>query len=613
MKPMESVWDGSASAAAKQMLRPGLRSAKRSHFVRSLLFLTSRTGLRRGRFWAEAMAADLLIFDYQDGCQPGEHISVTKSIGMCHEIFPGSLCSVRLTELEPEYAHQPQTTSKIIEEIRTSIAQPQVHWLLLPMCDESKDVQTYIDMINEADKNWLSEHGQLQLICETPRCLKNLDDILSDHPSIAAVIVGAGDFARYTQLADKTRLADLLGWDILNACLRHGRFPIGTPTLAIKGDSSAHFQAVADSGFRSCIVLYPTQVEACNQSFTPRQDLIETILPQLDTWISSGASGYQQGSGKDFVGPPHMKQKLWMAQYAAEFSLERQHCGKADKALIPELKRIFENTPAHGTLLGTMLPFLALGNTLHPDHGSLLANLNISDPQWMGQGMGQGMVTGPEGESLPQALEDVSLILTEVIHRRMTSQGKMVVSEKVILFNQEHQALLSFVRRVLQNVIPYSDVNKIPVETKRVKQPGSAQPAVRSRIKPDEVEARAGQRVAEHSLRSPNRDLHTKLCKLCGYHAPVHWGDSPILPSTLHLACHRIVGPELGFDSESIAIIDMTFHSPMKADSDCINIICADRERPGSYISILRTGSHMDRDSSILSTVFFTPKGPVEP
>ena len=62
--------------AARQMLKSMMDSAKTKHLARSYLFLNSQAGFKRNSFWRESMESDVLVYDFQDGCPPGERDNV---------------------------------------------------------------------------------------------------------------------------------------------------------------------------------------------------------------------------------------------------------------------------------------------------------------------------------------------------------------------------------------------------------------------------------------------------------------------------------------------------------------------------------------------------------
>ena len=162
------------------------------------------------------MKSDVLIFDFQDGCPPGMRSTVAEGLGMAHITYPNMKFSVRVTELERDETHESGST--ILDELSVSMKQKQVYWIILPMCDSGDDVKEYINMINHIDPTWLTQHGGLQIICETPLGLKNLHDTLGSHKEIKGVIAGAGDYFRFAQVKDDLLLPQLR-WDVLNACL----------------------------------------------------------------------------------------------------------------------------------------------------------------------------------------------------------------------------------------------------------------------------------------------------------------------------------------------------------------------------------------------------------
>ena len=62
--------------ASAMMLKSMMDSAKMKHLARSHLFLSPQAGLKRNSFWRETMESDVLVYDFQDGCPPGERGNV---------------------------------------------------------------------------------------------------------------------------------------------------------------------------------------------------------------------------------------------------------------------------------------------------------------------------------------------------------------------------------------------------------------------------------------------------------------------------------------------------------------------------------------------------------
>ena len=578
------------SRALSQMMRSTLRSAKEAHVARSHLFLASGAGLERGRFWAEAMSSDVLVYDFQDGCRPGEEGNVFESIKRSRQVFPGSVCAVRVKELECEYtgeSHEPE----VLDQIIASLSQPQVRWLQLPMCNTIDDVQQYVDIVNDVDRNWLAEHGQLQIICETPWCQKNLDDVLADHQDVAAVIVGGGDYSRYAQM-DLTKMTELLRWDVLNACLRHGRFAIDSPTLGVTTDKSSHFEEGRAAGMRSSLVLHPSLVENCNATFSPSLDEIQRMLPDIDQWMRTGATGYRRGSGADFIGPPHLKQMVWKAKYSGKICSKPTFVKKIDH-LLSGLKQSFRFSPSAGSIMDPMLPLLALGASAHPAHHRLIANLGCSECKW-----GRGSMD-EHGNLRPNLLDAAKSVCTNVLHRKMTRAGKMIVTSEVEILDEKHQPQLSYVRKFLEEPTPYDerDDNSWSAEASK---------AMPMRITASNAIARAGRTVSENVVTAPNEGMHEQFCALLSYDAPLHHTNLPTIPSTLHLACHQIYADDRRSSAKPIHISDVTYHAQLKPNQLCRCTVYRDLDGgKGSYISILRAVDEEMNDAQILSSLLF--------
>ncbi len=296
--------------ASRQMLKSLLPSAKRHHLARTLLFVTPRGTLYRNKFWADTMDADVLVYDFQDGCPPKDYMKVMDGLRIAHDVHPKKVISVRVTELERDDG------SRIYNEMKASIMQKQVHWFMLPMCDNTDDVKEYMGIINKIDPSWLSHHGSLKIICETPKGLRNLDQILDAIPEIKGVVAGAGDYFRFAQGSEHTLLSKFR-WEILNACLCHGRFPIDTPPLTLSSDENDealrwHLQSALDSGYRSIIALHPQQTGIMNGNFSPTADEISSAQMHVPHWLQRRETGYKRGSGDSrfwnhFCGLLHVK------------------------------------------------------------------------------------------------------------------------------------------------------------------------------------------------------------------------------------------------------------------------------------------------------------------
>ena len=585
-------------AAARQMQVQLLKAGGNCRFLaRSCLFLSPRAGLSRNKHWTNCMESDVLIYDFQDGCPPQERQHVFQGLMKGHEMFPNKPFSVRLTELERDG----QDGLSIINEIRACVEQTQVRWLMLPMCDNKHDVQYYIDMLNSIDPQWLQNHGSLKIIMETPDSLHNLDDILGHHSDIEGIVVGAGDYFRFAQTKEET-YSSLLHWDVLNACLRHRRFPIHAPSLKIDQRKFPDFcNDALSSGYKSAIILHPQQVKIANDILSVSKSDADNHRDIAKIWLDRRETGYRRGSGDSFVGPPHAKLSSWLATYDSNITaksrffieeinednlhhtrhllsdLSRSIDITSDDDISGVLKSKENNHGGEGNHL-TELIFLAMVTTCHRRHKDILFNLGYANGRfWV------------PAETIKEA--DAKHVCTTLVSRRLTSAGnRAIVVYDCEILNGNFEKIYSIQMFLMEIVMPFEsfddvdDLKPSPAEKSK-------------RVYADEASKfkMSSTRDAIH-FKSPSSEIHSDFCEYLGLHAPVHHSTDcpPVVPSTLHVTCHN-----LPFNSIE-TIVDVNFCAPMEPDRQYSRYI---RHIKGkTYISFVTD------DGNLLSSVTFSTK-----
>eukprot|EP01126_Amoeba_proteus_P009825 TRINITY_DN13759_c0_g1_i1.p1 TRINITY_DN13759_c0_g1~~TRINITY_DN13759_c0_g1_i1.p1 ORF type:complete len:548 (+),score=34.49 TRINITY_DN13759_c0_g1_i1:169-1812(+) len=474
--------------------------------------------------------------------------------------------------------------SKIYEEIKASVSQKQVYWLMLPMCDNKDDVKAYIDMIRHADKDWLVNHGALQIICETPQLLKNLDGVLSEIPEVTAVIVGAGDYLRFAQ-GSSDLLLPLLRWDILNACLRHQRLPIDTPTLNLKDNEELlnTFNNATKCGLRSGCLLHPRQVETANSVFSPQEEEVAASQETAQKFLESRDTGYRRSTGDDFHGPPHLKQRLWQVTYHAQINAKKVSTTKRiDKQVIKKTVSILEQS--RGDALGdhSMLTFLSLATTFHPRHQDLVANLGFFNAHYA------------DTENFVK-VEEAAFVNTQLISHKSTSNLLHAISTyNVEILDKKFQPIFYVTIRLMEKRNSFED----PVccegdfpHVKKITEPIRDQALIRMQM------GSAKQLIDCQIFFSPSEEIHKSYCALLRLDAPLHYTSNPTIPSVLHLNCHNL----------SINTVQkvhhVTYHAPMKPGTPYLRSLY--QLSKTEYISVVEEGP----GGCILSTVIFEEQG----
>jgi len=546
------------------------------------------------------MQSDVLIFDFQDGCPPGMRSTVAEGLGLAHITYPNMKLSVRVTELERDETHESGST--ILDELSVSMKQKQVYWIILPMCDSGDDVKEYINMINHIDPSWLTQHGGLQIICETPLGLKNLQDILGSHKEVKGVIVGGGDYLRFAQ-GENNVLLPQLRWDVLNACLCHGVVPIDSPPLAVGvecGLAESQFQSAHDSGFRSGLVLHPLQTNIANNIFSPCPDKVEECMESIHPWLEKRQTAYKLNSGEDFVGPPHMKQKHWYLKQhdniRAKTTTHIENVSDLTLSRVPVLlsmaKKMNDGLEGHedanaSEFLNT-LAMISLSTTCHPRHNDLIANLGFSNVK---------LSSNVDGKSY----RDAKYVSSQTIGRRQTSSGNVIVTAKVQVLDEAHKTLCELERRLIERQLEFDDNADEGVYCHVIEDLKNYE-----RMSVERVESLIDQStlIESKSITSIPKDTHSQYCSLLHLDAPLHHIEEPTVPSTLHLSHHALD------DFEDLSFKNITYHAPMKSSVEYVvstYVVSNEKEEEGddlnSHLSVLRDGG-----GKILSSVLFQAK-----
>ena len=512
-----------------------------------------------------------------------------------HLVYPNKELSVRVTELERD------RNGSIHEELTVSLKQKQVNWLMLPMCDEKQDVVEYIDMINDISPHWLESHGSLQIICETPRCLHNLDDMLAGVPEIEGVIVGGGDYFRFLQADPGTYLPNLR-WSVLNACLRHGRFPVDTPPLSLgikDGIALQQFKSAADSGFCSGLILHPSQTKHANEIFSPSPSRVAECKELIRPWLEKRETGYKRNTGDDFIGPPHMKNYLWVARYGDEILAKKvNHLEEVDSSILQPLWDIFDSVCGRGTkkqlllsnvddikldssstrplvsavgnkaskgtfddkpkelevsnsnteFLNTLM-LIALASRCHPRNNDLLANLGYSSICH---------------NDLSKSFTDASAVTSQIIGRKSTSNGNVIVTTNIQIVDKTNQTICQLNRKLMEKKLELDDHADEGIYSHVLDLDNNTEEAIDERVTAEHIQDLLNE---ADLLESPTEFIsvseaaHKEFCKLLNLDAPLHHlGGSSTVPSTLHLSHHNLTD----IDIESMKFSNVSFQAPMK-------------------------------------------------
>ena len=412
--------------------------------------------------------------------------------------------------------------------------------------------------------------------------------------------VGGGDYFRFAQ-CEKNLLLPQLRWEIMNACLCNGVVPIDTPPLAVGlgcGQAEQHFQSAHDYGFRSGILLHPSQTGVANQIFSPCPDAIDEHRAGIQQWLDGRKSDYKLNSGEDFVGPPHMKQRHWALMYHDSIRAKTTtHIESVSDTvlsrtplLLSEANHLNGNDDENfntSEFLNTLV-MISLSTTCHPRHKDLIANLGFSN-----------IDITMNADGVANSFRDAKYVSSQTIGRKQTSNGDIIVTAKVQILDESNQTLCELERRLIERRLEFDEnadegmYSHVDKDVKNYK-----------RMNVEHLESLIDQSTLIHSksIDSVPNDVHDQYCSLLHLDAPLHHVEEPTVPSTLHLSHHALDG------FENLKFKNITFHAPMKSNVKYTVSAYAvndaeDSEDSTLYLSVLR-----DSKGKIHSSVLFQAK-----
>lgn len=183
--------------------------------------------------------------------------------------------------------------------------------IVLPKVEEAAHVRALDLLLTQLEAEGSLPIGKIGIepMIESPAGLTNIDAIATASPRVQALVFGPADFMASLGMRSLSVGEQPPGYDrgdayhhalmtILVAARTHGKAAIDGPYLQIgnrEGFRAAARRSAA-LGFDGKWVLHPTQIEVCNEVFTPTQaefDHAERLLAAYDLAISAagGARG----------------------------------------------------------------------------------------------------------------------------------------------------------------------------------------------------------------------------------------------------------------------------------------------------------------------------------
>ena len=235
---------------------------------------------------AKGLPTDAIIFDTEDSVAPdmkavarGKVSAAVQSGAYGHREL-----TIRVNALDTEWA---------VDDLR-SAARAGPAGIVVPKVNSAADVATVEGIIEAAG---VPDHTTLWAMLETPAAIENAVQIATSSERLAVLIMGTNDLAKELRASLTAGRAPLL-WG-LGRCVNAARYADKVILDGVYNDVKnpegflAECVQGAEMGFDGKTLIHPTQVEPCNEAFSPSADEIEYSRRVIEAF----EEGLAQGKG----------------------------------------------------------------------------------------------------------------------------------------------------------------------------------------------------------------------------------------------------------------------------------------------------------------------------
>jgi citrate lyase subunit beta/citryl-CoA lyase len=174
---------------------------------------------------------------------------------------------------------------------------PAIKALTLPKVPDGSFIRSVAEVLDEVELEAGLPIGHTKLIAmvEDAHGMAHMDDIATAHPRVYGMIVGAEDLAVSLRMAvdpDGLYIPNVMA---VAACRRAGIVPIGfvgsVADFADREKFRETVQRAARLGFEGAFCIHPSQVDAANDAFSPKAELVTRARALLATFEAECAAG----------------------------------------------------------------------------------------------------------------------------------------------------------------------------------------------------------------------------------------------------------------------------------------------------------------------------------
>jgi citrate lyase subunit beta / citryl-CoA lyase len=233
---------------------------------------------------AKGLAADAVIFDTEDSVAPDMKAAAREKVAaaVASGEYGSRELTIRVNALDTEWA---------TDDLR-SAAQAGPAGIVVPKINSVADVATVERIIEGAG---VPDHTRLWAMLETPAAVERAVEIATSSERLEVLVMGTNDLAKELRAALVPGRAPLL-WGLAR-CLNAARFAGKVILDGVYNDVkdpdgfAAECRQGAEMGFDGKTIIHPSQVEPCNDAYSPSEDEVAHARRVIEAFEEGLAEG----------------------------------------------------------------------------------------------------------------------------------------------------------------------------------------------------------------------------------------------------------------------------------------------------------------------------------
>jgi citrate lyase subunit beta / citryl-CoA lyase len=233
---------------------------------------------------AKGLAADAVIFDTEDSVAPDMKAAAREKVAAAVSSgeYGSRELTIRVNALDTEWA---------TDDLR-SAAQAGPAGIVVPKINSVADVATVERIIEGAG---VPDHTRLWAMLETPAAVERAVEIATSSERLEVLVMGTNDLAKELRAALVPGRAPLL-WGLAR-CLNAARFAGKVILDGVYNDVkdpdgfAAECRQGAEMGFDGKTIIHPSQVEPCNDAYSPSEDEVAHARRVIEAFEQGLAEG----------------------------------------------------------------------------------------------------------------------------------------------------------------------------------------------------------------------------------------------------------------------------------------------------------------------------------